>query len=108
MLLIVECTKKGKKGLKYTDDDVTYDYQYPKNYNLEEIIHAVTHPSVSSTNLQILKILEGWGLPPSICRLLMIFYFFNVVTLIIFYLKTLHLVNFHSNLSHNLCYDKKK
>ena len=86
MLLIVECTKKGKKGLKYTDDDVTYDYQYPKNYNLEEIIHAVTHPSVSSTNLQILKILEGWGLPPFICKL----------------------VNFHSNLSHNLCYDKKK
>jgi len=42
-----ECTKNVKKGLKYTDDDVSYDYQYPKNYNLEEIIHALTHPSAS-------------------------------------------------------------
>ena len=43
----LECTKNVKKGLKYTDDDVSYDYQYPKNYNLEEIIHTLTHPSVS-------------------------------------------------------------
>jgi ectoine hydroxylase-related dioxygenase (phytanoyl-CoA dioxygenase family) len=40
-----ECTKSGKKGLKYTDDDIDLKYQIPKNYNLEEIIHEVTNPN---------------------------------------------------------------
>jgi len=39
-----ECTKNGKKQLFYTDDDVSVKYQTPKNYDMDDIIYAVTHP----------------------------------------------------------------
>jgi len=41
-----ECTATEKKNLKYSDKDVsTEDYRYPKNFNMDEIIYRVTHPS---------------------------------------------------------------